>query len=193
MHNFLEAEKTLPLLDVLCDMCEKNKDCTSCKAAKSESTLQEMAEDDVIKSALQLEYMSGEGNTLVQRFTIEYPTYLPLAEVYTDTNCNAKMAQAASRSLRRKLIKEQKVIEFTNKLADAIMKGHIVEVDEEVIKFLSKYPKSYQLINFVIKDSSASQKLRMTLNCSIARLGGSLNENCLKGSSLMNNALYLLF
>ena len=71
IHNFLEAEKTLPLQDVLCDTYEKNKDCTSCKAAKRESIFQEMAEEDMIKSALQLEYVSRDGNTLVQRFCIE--------------------------------------------------------------------------------------------------------------------------
>ena len=68
----------------------------------------------------------------------------------------------------------------------------MVEVTPQVQKAHDKLPQSYQLINYVHKESSGSTKLRVVTNSSVARLGGSFNEACLKGSNLMNSALEIL-
>ena len=113
LDQFLQSEKSLTLTDVLCDSCEiAAKDCPVCRGARSDSTLIELSEDAKIKDALKLERVSGQGKSLKQRFTIEYPTHGDLSEIYTEQNCNERMALESSKSLRRKLIKIGKIYEF---------------------------------------------------------------------------------
>ena len=93
----MQSEKSLTLNDVLCDSCElAAKDCPSCRGARSDLTLIELSEDAKIKNALKLERVSGSGKSLKQRFVIEYPTHSNLTEIYTEQNCNEKMAMESS-------------------------------------------------------------------------------------------------
>ena len=124
---------------------------------------------------------------------IEYPTHGDLSEIYTEQNCNEKMALESSKSLRRKLIKSGKIHEFHNKVMDSVTKGHVAVMNAKMKKDYEKLPRSYQLINYVVKESSASKKLRVVTNSSVPRRGGSFNEQTLKGSCLIASALEVLF
>ena len=156
---------------MLCEVCDKAGDCRNCVAARTDSTFREMGEDAVIKDALKVKQVSGSGQSAKYIVELEYPTYEPLHSVYNDQNSNRTMAIAASRSLRKKLLKSGKAEEFHGKVMDGLSKQHYVEVTDDVEKAHSKLPKSYQLINYVQKQSSASTKVRMVTNSSIQRAG----------------------
>ena len=53
-------------------------------------------------------------------------------------------------------------------------------------------PVSYQLINFICKDTSTNTKIRVVTNSSVPSSVGSFNENCLQGSCLLNTSLDVL-
>ena len=192
LDQFLRSEREVELTDILCEICEKARDCRNCVAARTDSTFREMGEDAVIKEALKIKQVSGSGQDAKYKLELEYPTYAPLSESYNDQNSNKTMAIAASRSLRKKLLKTGKAEEFHAKVMDGLSKKHYVVVTDEVERAHSELPKSYQLINYVQKQSSASTKVRMVTNSSIQRASGSFNDLCLKGSNLMNSALDIL-
>ena len=137
------------------------KDCPTCRSARSDSTLIELSEDASIKGALKLERVSGSDKSLKQQFMIEYPTHNNLDQIYTEENCNQKMAMESSKALRKKLIKSQKIHEFHAKVMDSVEKGHTAVMTDKMKQQYEGLPKSYQLINYVVKESSASTKLRV--------------------------------
>ena len=102
------------------------------------------------------------------------------------------MAKAASLSLRRKLSKSGKLEDFHAKVMESITDKHVVVMNEKLTSEHADIPRSYQLINVVYKDSSASTKTRVVTNLSVKRLGGSFNDLCLKGGSYMNSLLKAL-
>ena len=67
-----------------------------------------MGEDAVIKDALKIKQVSGSGQNAKYVLELEYPTYAPLHSAYNDQNSNKGMAIAASKSLRKKLLKAGK-------------------------------------------------------------------------------------
>merc|ERR1711954_536294 len=83
--------------------------------------------------------------------------------------------------------------EFHDKVIDSLTKGHTALMTDQMKKDYEGLPRSYQLINFVVKESSASTKLRVVTNSSVPRKGGSFNELCLKGSSMIASAPEILF
>ena len=93
LHDFLSAEKNVPLQDIHCEICSRSADCVNCKAARSDSTFIEIGEDTVIKEALQVHRVSEKDGEVINEFRIDYPTYLPLDEIYTAKNCNDHMAR----------------------------------------------------------------------------------------------------
>ena len=172
LDQFLRAEKSIPLSDILCDDCDKKSgDCRNCKAARTDSTYKEICEDSIIKKSLKVEPVSGHGQSARFKISLEYPTHRPIHEVYNEKNSNRGMAMAASKSLRRKLLKSGRAEEFHLKVLDGLEKGHMVEVTPQVQKAHDKLPQSYQLINYVHKESSGSTKLRVVTNSSVAALG----------------------
>ena len=192
LQEFLIAEKSIPLTDVQCEICSKASDCVGCKSARSDSTFAEIGEDATIRRALEVHRISGKNEEIINEFRIDYPTYMSLDKVYTDKNCNDNMARQASLSLRRKLVKGNKVQAFHEKVMESVQANHVVVMTPELIKQHADLPKSYQLVNVVYKDSSASTKVRVVTNSSVHRLGGSFNNCCLKGSSQMNSSLKVL-
>ena len=59
---------------------------------------------------------------------IEYPTHSDLNQVYTEENCNERMALESSKSLRKKLIKNGKIHEIHDKVMDAVAKNHVAVI-----------------------------------------------------------------
>ena len=192
LDKYLRSEREVPLSDIFCDTCDKANDCHNCQTARSDSTFKEMGEDAIIKEALKVEHVSGDGQNAKFRFYIEYPTYQPLDQIYNEKNTNRGMAMAASKSLRRKLLKSGRAEEFHAKVMDAMDKQHVIEVTPKVEREHSNLPQSFQLINFVCMESSASTKVSVVTNLSVPRQGGSFNDSCLKESNLMNSALEIL-
>ena len=96
------------------------------------------------------------------------------------------MAVAASESLRKKLLKDNRLDASHTKVIEGINKQQYKVINDDVAKELEGLPQSWQLINYVIKDTSATTKIRVVSNSSIVRAGGSYNELCL-GSCLLNN------
>ena len=176
LHEFLIAEKAIPMADVLCEICSRASDCAGCKAARSESTFVEISEDAVIRKALEIHKISEKGEEIINEFRINYPTYMDLNTVYTKNNCNDNMARQASLSLRRKLAKGNKIQAFHDKVMESVEAGHVVIMTPDLIDQHADLPRSYQLVNVVYKDSSASTKVRVVTNSSVHRLGGSFNN-----------------
>ena len=73
-----------------------------------------------------------------------------------------------------------------------LLKKQYTLIDADCEATHSGLPVSYQLINFICKDTSASTKIRVVTNSSVPWLGGSFNENCLQGSCLLNTSLNVL-
>ena len=192
MQEFLIAEKSIPLTDIQCEICSKGTDCAGCKSARSDSTFVEIGEDAIIRRALEIHKISEKDGKVINEFRIDYPTYVNLDKVYTKANCNDSMARQASLSLRRKLVKGNKIEAFHEKVMESVEAGHVVVMTPELIKQHSDLPSSYQLVNVVYKDSSASTKVRVVTNSSVQRMGGSFNDCCLKGSSQMHSSLKIL-
>ena len=131
LHDFLSAEKNVPLQDIHCEICSRSADCVNCKAARSDSTFVEIGEDAVIKEALQVHKVSEKNGEVINEFRIEYPTYLPLAETYTNKNCNDHMARQATLSLRRKLVKSGKIDDFHSKVMESIDAKQVVIMTDD--------------------------------------------------------------
>ena len=172
LQEFLIAEKSIPLTDIQCEICSKASDCVGCKSARSDSTFAEIGEDAIIRRALEIHKISEKDEEVINEFRIDYPTYMSLDKVYTKTNCNDSMARQASLSLRRKLVKGNKVQAFHEKVMESVQANHVVEMTPELIRQHADLPSSYQLVNVVYKDSSASTKVRVVTNSSVQRLGG---------------------
>ena len=192
LEQWLQSESEIALSDVLCERCHiGSKDCSSCKAANSEITLVEMEEDENIRKAIEVK--PNEEQTGF-RFWVEYPTISRegFASLYRPENSNQKMALESSKRLRVKLKREGKLLQFHNQVWEAVSKKYALPMSPELNSKYEGLPASYQLINFVIKDTSATTKLRVVSNSSINRCGGSFNSNLQKGSSKLNNALQLV-
>ena len=138
----LSAEKSVPLQDMHCEICSKASDCANCKAARSDSTFTEIGEDVVIKEALEVHRVSGKDEDVINEFRIDYPTYLPLDEIYTEKNCNNHMARQATLSLRRKLVKSGKVHDFHIKVMESVEAKQVVIMTDELTKLHSDLSES---------------------------------------------------
>ena len=77
LDQFLRSEREVELTDILCEICEKARDCRNCVAARTDSTFREMGEDAVIKEALKIKQVSGSGQDAKYKLELEYPTYAP--------------------------------------------------------------------------------------------------------------------
>ena len=102
------------------------------------------------------------------------------------------MAFAASESLWKKLLRDGKLDSFHEKVMEGVAKKQYLLVDETVEKEFEGLPCSFQLINYVVKDTSATTKIRVVSNSSVPRSGGSYNDLCVQGSCLLNNSLSVL-
>ena len=71
LDQFLRSEREVPLTDIICDSCDKASGCRNCKAARSDSTYKEICEDTIIKKALQVEPISGDGQDAKFKISLE--------------------------------------------------------------------------------------------------------------------------
>ena len=129
------------------------------------------------------------------QFELDYPE-LPdvnLSEKYQcGANSNRNVAVQSSTNLRKKLEREGFLDEFREQIMTAVNKGEFLQVTDEVKNAHDGLALSYQLINYVHKSTSSTTKLRVISNSSIARAGGSLNDNICIGVNCMNLALDVL-
>jgi hypothetical protein len=102
------------------------------------------------------------------------------------------MARISSESLRKKLLKKGKLVDFHLKFMDRVDKHHCQLITPEIETAHAGLPQSWQFINYVIKESSASTKIRMITNSRVARFGASYNDACISGSCLLNSSLGVL-
>ena len=72
------------------------------------------------------------------------------------------------------------------------VKGQYRLINDDVEKEYMNLPQSFQLVNYVCKESSATTKIRVVSNSSVPRQGGSYNDLCVQGSSLLNSSLDVL-
>ena len=92
---------------------------------------------------------------------VEYPTRegCNLDTLYTENNSNEQMAKQSSVSLHKRLSKAGLLEAFDEQIKKAVNSEHMIPVTDSVRKEHACYPKSYQLINYVLKPSSASKKV----------------------------------
>ena len=102
------------------------------------------------------------------------------------------MAVASSLALRKKLEKDGKLLAFHDKVYEGVSKGQYRLINDEVEKEYIGLPQSFQLVNYVCKETSATTKIRVVSNSSVPRQGGSFNDLCVQGSSLLNSSLDIL-
>ena len=190
MRRHLDAEENFQLTDIQCEICAKSTDCITCKAARSSSSIEEMEQDVTIRNAIK-KTKQQDGSI---KLCLEYPIKkeLDLAYLYSASKANSKMARMSSESLRKKLIREGKLEAFNSKVWEGVDKGQYVIVDKEVQEQHQDEPVSYQLINYIIKDTSASTKLQVVTNSSVERSGGSFNDACIQGSNMLNSSVDVL-
>ena len=65
LHEFLSAERSVPLTDIQCELCSKAADCVNCKTAHSDSVFAEIGEASSIKQALELHRVPGKNENIV--------------------------------------------------------------------------------------------------------------------------------
>ena len=192
LRNFLDAESNLTLNDNVCGFCYDNRGCASCKHMSNPRTYEQMQEDLILRESLQTVPVAGKSGMF--KLTCEYPVKdgVNLTYLYDVSRTNKRMAAASSLALRRKLEREGKLQSFHEKLTEGISKQQYRLIDPVVEKEFSGLPQSFQLVNYVCKDTSATTKIRVVSNSSVARSGGSFNDLCLQGSCLLNNSLDVL-
>ena len=192
LKNFLDAEQNLTLNDNVCGFCYDNRGCASCKHMANPRTYEQMQEDLILRESLKSIPVDGKSGMF--KLTCEYPVKagVNLTYLYDVSRTNRRMAVASSLSLRRKLEREGKLLSFHEKLTEGISKQQYRLIDPLVEQEFLGLPQSFQLVNYVCKDTSATTKIRVVSNSSVARNGGSYNDLCIQGSCLLNNSLDVL-
>ena len=79
------------------------------------------------------------------------------------------MARTSSESLMKKLLRDKKLEAFHAKVWEGVTKKQYTLIDADCEAAHSGLPVSYQLINFICKDTSASTKIRVFTNSSVPR------------------------
>jgi hypothetical protein len=147
--------------DIVCESCNKSQGCPACKQANNPSSIQDMLEDERIKDALIVSpAVDGKSGS---KISLEYPIKpeVDLAFLYSANKSNKSMARLSLQALRKKLLKEGKLLDFHKKGMDGVEKQHCKLITREVEKAHQSLLQSWQLINYVVKESSASTKIRM--------------------------------
>ena len=131
LHNFLQSEKAINLIDLKCSVCLLKDNCARCKHTNSPRSVEQMEETRLIDEAIECVSVPGSDDRFM--FTLDYPE-LPgagLAEKYeAGQGSNRNTARQSSINLRKKLEREGYLTEFNQQIWDAVNKGEFVEVND---------------------------------------------------------------
>ena len=118
-----------------------------------------MQEDLILRKYLQTVPVPGKVD--MYKLTCEYPVKdgVNLTYLYDVARTNRPMAVASSLALRRKLEREGKLQSFHDKLTEGISKQQYRLINQDVEKEFTGLPQSFQLVNYVCKDTSATTKI----------------------------------
>ena len=190
--KFIEAEEAIQIEDPKCFSCSKVADCKNCKNLKKPASISELVEGSKMIEKVEVEdNPTGDGTKIV---VIDYAFKddIDPKDIYPPVLANKEMAKKASLNLRKKLEKENILLQFHDQIQEAKSLEHMELLSPERLKALDKLPVSYQLINYVKKDTSATTKLRVVTNSSINRINGSLNSNLMIGPNNLNQSYDVL-
>ena len=189
--NFIDCEEQVVIQDVKCEACSKTGGCRQCKDMKNPVSLKELHEAELMKKDIHVCDVTGEKK---RYFKASYTPKegIDFAKIYDVRLSNEKMARNSSLNLRKKLAKENKLEAFDNQVTESIVLKHMAKVDNELRMKYKGLPISFQLINYVEKETSATTKIRMVTNSSINRINGSLNSNLCIGPNILNGSLDVL-
>ena len=158
-------------------------------------------EAQISESLMTTPFLCRSMDTLLKNF-LDADANLVLSEnqcqyCYDTKGCvscksNRYMAKTSSESLRKKLFRDKQIEAFHAKVWEGVSKKQYTLIDADCEAAHAGLPVTYQLINFICKDASASTKIRVVTNSSVPRSGGSFNQNCLQGLCLLNSSLDVL-
>ena len=192
LKHYLEAEALVQIPDLQCLQCSQSLGCNLCRAQNSAKSMKEFEETEIIRKAIEVKPDPARPGK--KYIFVEYPAKegRDLSTLYTARNSNEAMAKASSVSLHKRLSKAGLLTAFDEQIKKALSSEHMITVTDSVKAEHAQYPSLFQLINYVLKPSSASTKVRIVTNSSMSRIGGSLNENICTGGGSLNSSLAVL-
>ena len=174
------------LLSLLqCDACsERSRRCPGCRWLNSNASVQELAELELIRNCITVKRNPVTNQDYVEA---SYPFIGDLETLYSPEKSNYNGAVSTTRSLFKKLHKIGRAEAFNEEIEKSISEGHMQLLSKAEGEAIMKKFHCFSFLNFQLKDSSSSQKIRPVTNSSSSHVSGSANNRMPRGPNLLNN------
>ena len=172
------------LLDIsICSTClERIKDCTKCHKQGNQASLLELDQLREIASAISI--IKGADNPFFLKICLEIPNWRNL---YDPKYSNKNNALSTSKKLFKQLIKIGKFDEFNKEIQKSIDSKHFTFLSSEEEVSVLQEAHCFSSLNYALKNSSSSQKVRPVSNASFPHFNSSPNCRFPQGANIMSD------
>ena len=169
-----------------CSICLKTPACKQCKLLTQPVSFKEQEEGKLIRDSMEFDYEKKE-------VRVSYPFLKDPKKIFPPDQSNYKLASKLATNLKKGLIRDGLLEEYSKEWNDMIQRGVIRELSNEEMDSWesSGNPINYCSHHAVLKDSK-STKCRIVTNSSLAHNGTSLNALMAKGPNAISNLLHVL-
>ena len=146
--------------------------------------MQELAELELIKNCI-----SVKEDPVTHQLFVEasYPFIGDIENLYSSDKSNFGGAVSTTRALFKKLHKVGRAQDFHAEIVKSINEGHMKLLSKTEGEEMMKSFHCFSFLNYQLKDSSSSQKVRPVTNSSSNHISGSVNARTPRGPNLLNN------
>ena len=133
LHKYLDAEKSINLVDLKCTACLLKNNCKMCCHTNDPRSVAELEETRLINESIQCVSLPESPDKFM--FLLDYPELpgVELTQKYLAGQVsNQNVATQSSLNLQRKLEREGYLSEFHTQIWDSVEKGEFVEVTYQV-------------------------------------------------------------
>ena len=185
-RNFWDFDDLGLSEDPKCQSCMKAPKCKSCSALTNPTSYKEQEEGKMLRNSMEFDYDNKE-------IRVSYPPLKDLEQVFHPSESNKKLATKMANNLRKSLVKDKILTEYTDNFLDMESRGVVRELSLQEMKDWegSEKPVNYCSHHAVIKDFK-STKVRVVCNSSLSHNGTSLNCLLPKGPKALSNLLHVI-
>ena len=160
--------------------------CPDCKFLNSACNIDELQQFQLIKNSLT--YVPPESEDQDGFMLFDYPFIGGEFEyLFRPELSNLQGAKRTTRTLFNKLRKIDKIKEFDEEMKKSITCGHLKVLTYEEKENVLSHAHNFSFLNFVIKESSSSQRIRPVTNSSSHHTSGSINSHLPVGPNLISS------